>query len=651
MPPALERQLLGARAWLGRSELGAGPPRRPRAAARRSQRVAQRLAPLAESRAHDGPRTAAISAAVLAESAAASRRRRCPPWAADGTRRAATRPRMRASASRCTRTWASRSRASPGAAASRSATSSCSRKAARGTRCVRGEHAVDDRRRRRCRAGCRPPACRAGEPDHGTSRASPTTHLRRRRSRDALARSAKRPRRVELASATTSRAPAVEQRAGEHAAARARPRRRARPAGRRKSTSGGRLAAPKVVLPESFPQRRPAAHKPLRYQELQPLLAVLGVSSTGQLGRWTARHLHEPRAAINVRPWHSSLQFAAASAMGVVTQPDIAALDRQRPGARGAGPAPGRSRAAQGHRRPALPRRPPAGRPARARPPARSRASPAWPRPSPSRLSRARSTIDFQRIQFTPDLLPADLVGTLIFDPRSGEFVTRKGPIFTHLLLADEINRAPAKVQSALLEAMEERQVTLGDATYRLAEPFLVLATQNPIEQEGTYPLAEAQVDRFMLKLKVGYPSARGGARSSTACSSSAPADVRAGARPRRARSAAARSPTRSTSTPRSATTCSTSSPRPATPRAVGLRRPRRPDRLRRLAARDPLSWPAPPRRWPCCAAAATWCPRTSRRSRPTCCATASCPPTRRRPRRSRADELVARLLDRVEVP
>jgi MoxR-like ATPase len=115
--------------------------------------------------------------------------------------------------------------------------------------------------------------------------------------------------------------------------------------------------------------------------------------------------------------------------------------------------------------------------------------------------------IDFQRIQFTPDLLPADLLGTPIYNPRTGEFQTRKGPVFTNLLLADEINRAPAKVQSALLEAMEERQVTLGDETYPLADPFLVLATQNPIEQEGTYPLAEAQVDRFMLKVKVGYPT------------------------------------------------------------------------------------------------------------------------------------------------
>ena len=112
----------------------------------------------------------------------------------------------------------------------------------------------------------------------------------------------------------------------------------------------------------------------------------------------------------------------------------------------------------------------------------------------------------FQRIQFTPDLLPADLIGTLIFDQRTGAFTPRQGPIFANLILADEINRAPAKVQSALLEAMQERQVTIGDHTYPLPEPFLVMATQNPIEQEGTYPLPEAQVDRFMLKILVGYP-------------------------------------------------------------------------------------------------------------------------------------------------
>lgn len=112
----------------------------------------------------------------------------------------------------------------------------------------------------------------------------------------------------------------------------------------------------------------------------------------------------------------------------------------------------------------------------------------------------------FQRLQFTPDMLPADIIGTLIYDQKNGEFTTKKGPIFSNLILADEINRAPAKVQSALLEAMMERQVTIGENTYPLDDPFLVLATQNPIEQEGTYPLPEAQIDRFMLKLSVGYP-------------------------------------------------------------------------------------------------------------------------------------------------
>lgn len=115
--------------------------------------------------------------------------------------------------------------------------------------------------------------------------------------------------------------------------------------------------------------------------------------------------------------------------------------------------------------------------------------------------------LHFQRIQFTPDLLPADVVGTQIYNPRSGEFSVKKGPIFANVVLADEINRSPAKVQSALLEAMQEKQVTIGEQSYPLAQPFLVLATQNPIEQEGTYPLPEAQVDRFMLKIKLGYPS------------------------------------------------------------------------------------------------------------------------------------------------
>ncbi len=113
----------------------------------------------------------------------------------------------------------------------------------------------------------------------------------------------------------------------------------------------------------------------------------------------------------------------------------------------------------------------------------------------------------FQRIQFTPDLLPADVLGTQIYNPQTGEFSPKKGPIFANIVLADEINRAPAKVQSALLEAMQERQVTIGDETYRLDQPFIVMATQNPIDQEGTYPLPEAQVDRFMLLVKVGYPT------------------------------------------------------------------------------------------------------------------------------------------------
>lgn len=115
--------------------------------------------------------------------------------------------------------------------------------------------------------------------------------------------------------------------------------------------------------------------------------------------------------------------------------------------------------------------------------------------------------LSFQRIQFTPDLLPADVLGTQIYNPRSGEFSIKKGPVFANLVLADEINRAPAKVQSALLEAMQEKQVTIGETSYPLPHPFLVLATQNPIEQEGTYPLPEAQIDRFMLKLRLGYPT------------------------------------------------------------------------------------------------------------------------------------------------
>ena len=116
-------------------------------------------------------------------------------------------------------------------------------------------------------------------------------------------------------------------------------------------------------------------------------------------------------------------------------------------------------------------------------------------------------SVDFSRIQFTPDMLPADVIGTQIYNPQSGDFTTRRGPVFANIVLADEINRAPAKVQSALLEAMQEGQVTIGSESYSLSDPFLVLATQNPIEQEGTYPLPEAQVDRFMLKLRIDYPT------------------------------------------------------------------------------------------------------------------------------------------------
>jgi MoxR-like ATPase len=123
------------------------------------------------------------------------------------------------------------------------------------------------------------------------------------------------------------------------------------------------------------------------------------------------------------------------------------------------------------------------------------------------RALAATVNVAFRRIQFTPDMLPADLIGTQIYNPRTGEFTPHPGPIFSNIILADEINRAPAKVQSALLEAMEERQVTLGQKTHKLADPFMVLATQNPIEQEGTYPLPEAQLDRFMLKVIVSYPS------------------------------------------------------------------------------------------------------------------------------------------------
>jgi len=163
--------------------------------------------------------------------------------------------------------------------------------------------------------------------------------------------------------------------------------------------------------------------------------------------------------------------------------------------------------------------------------------------------------IGFQRIQFTPDLLPADLIGTLVYNPRTGEFTTKRGPIFSNVILADEINRAPAKVQSALLEAMQERQVSIGAETFPLPQPFLVMATQNPIEQAGTYPLPEAQVDRFMLKLKSATRPGRRSARSSTGWRSSASSPRHPPSSGRRRSSGCGRSSTRSTSTRRSRST------------------------------------------------------------------------------------------------
>ena len=146
-------------------------------------------------------------------------------------------------------------------------------------------------------------------------------------------------------------------------------------------------------------------------------------------------------------------------------------------------------------------------------------------------LSQAIST-HFQRIQFTPDLLPADLIGTLVYNPKDGNFTTKKGPVFANIILADEINRAPSKVQSALLEAMQERQVTIGENTFPLPDPFLVLATQNPIEQEGTYPLPEAQVDRFMMKLKITYPNRKDEREILERMSAGKPIDVNTVLRP-----------------------------------------------------------------------------------------------------------------------
>jgi MoxR-like ATPase len=206
---------------------------------------------------------------------------------------------------------------------------------------------------------------------------------------------------------------------------------------------------------------------------------------------------------------------------------------------------------------------------------------------------------DFSRIQFTPDLLPADIVGTLIYDPKTGEYAVKRGPIFANFVLADEINRAPAKVQSALLEAMQERQVTLGGETHKLPAPFLVLATQNPIDQEGTYPLPEAQVDRFMLKLNIGYPTREEERKILDAMATTSPKlDVEA------VISRRARPSTRSTWPNRSATTSSrSSSPPAASTRAAPTSRSSSSSAPRRAR---PSTSPSPPRPGPSCRAATT---------------------------------------------
>ncbi len=259
--------------------------------------------------------------------------------------------------------------------------------------------------------------------------------------------------------------------------------------------------------------------------------------------------------------------------------------------------------------------------------------------------------IDFQRIQFTPDLLPADLIGTLIYDQRERRLPARaRGPVFTHLLLADEINRAPAKVQSALLEAMEERQVTLGDRSHLLEEPFMVLATQNPIEQEGTYPLAEAQVDRFMLKLKLGYPSRAEEEEILDRMLVEREIEVVAGARPRAPARAARAPPTRSTSTASSAATSSTWSPPPASRAAAGM-----PD----LA--DLIAFGASPRATLYLARAAKAMalvrgrgyvmPEDVKELAPDVLRHRLVPTYEAEAEEVTADDLVARILDRVEVP
>ena len=233
----------------------------------------------------------------------------------------------------------------------------------------------------------------------------------------------------------------------------------------------------------------------------------------------------------------------------------------------------------------------------------------------------------FSRVQFTPDLVPADLVGTRIWQPDRGEFRTELGPVFANLLLADEINRAPAKVQSALLEVMQEHQVTIGGTTYDVPEPFLVLATQNPIESEGTYALPEAQVDRFLFKLLVDYPTVEDEVAvvEPRRQAPREPREVLAGRRPARASARAGRAGVRR---PHRDRLRRAPGRRHAPPRAPRPRRARRPDRVRRQPARARSAWSRRPRRSPCCAAAPT--STTDRRARPV--ARRAAPPARARP-------------------
>jgi MoxR-like ATPase len=233
---------------------------------------------------------------------------------------------------------------------------------------------------------------------------------------------------------------------------------------------------------------------------------------------------------------------------------------------------------------------------------------------------------NFGRIQFTPDLVPADLLGTRIYNGKTGEFITELGPVFANLLLADEINRAPAKVQSALLEVMQERQVTIGKQTYSMPDPFLVLATQNPIESDGTYPLPEAQLDRFMFKVIVDYPEYQDELVVMERMVGPA-VQLRTLLTPDHLR-AMQQAVAESYIDPRVSAYAATLVQATRYPANLALKRS--PRRSRLAAARGPRStWCLGREPWPSCGAGATPCPRTWRTSSATCCATAWCSATR----------------------